>query len=404
MPIVKIGVRDLCALNNRAFRGDLYMISAENIKNKTFSRAGASGYKKIEVDAFLDEIVNTLNYLTATQAASEKKIVDYELKINEYRDDEKAIKSALVNAQRISEQLKTDAQKTADDLIFKAERQAQEKLDDATSKSRLMIDEATAEAERILSDAHKKAQEITEQTEQKSQQRIADSERTATEMRTAAEKAVDEQQAVYDRLRLKISALRTNMLDKLNDEINLISSIPDEAAADPKLAARMAVENTAAADTADANAAEKTVDDIKPQNEIERIINQMDMQSDFGAPDESKYTDTASVPAYKTPEKQSAATAQAPIEHAASADTAVHRSINRTRGIRNEAPVTAEKKKSGFTVNFDIDDDAVNNDEPAQQSSMSVADVNNKNSTSENSGGHSRFVFNGAVSDIEEQI
>lgn len=188
MPIVKIGVRDLCALNNRAFRGDLYMISAENIKNKTFSRAGASGYKKIEVDAFLDEIVNTLNYLTATQAASEKKIVDYELKINEYRDDEKAIKSALVDAQRISEQLKTDAQKTADDLIFKAERQAQEKLDDATSKSCLMIDEATAEAERILSDAHKKAQEITEQTEQKSQQRIADSERTAMEMRTAAEK------------------------------------------------------------------------------------------------------------------------------------------------------------------------------------------------------------------------
>ena len=102
------------------------MVTADEIRNKEFSRAGMSGYKKIEVDVFLDEIVNTINYLTTTAAANEKKIADYELKLNEYKADEQAIQAALVNAERVSEQLISEAKVKADDTVFAANEKANE--------------------------------------------------------------------------------------------------------------------------------------------------------------------------------------------------------------------------------------------------------------------------------------
>ncbi len=247
------------------------MISAEEIRNKHFSKAGMSGYKKIEVDVFLDEIVNTINYLTATQAANEKKIADYELKLNEYKNDEQAIQSALVNAQRVSDNLVSEAQKTAEDIVFKANAEAEKLLSDAKLNSQNMLDESKEKADLILTEAQTLSKNLSETTEKLTTESIENANRKAEAITAAAENAVAEQQSLFDALRLQVTMFKRDMEDRLKNQLELINAMPDEVKNDPTLAAKLAAE------TIEEETYQEEPEANEPQNsnDIERIISEM---------------------------------------------------------------------------------------------------------------------------------
>ena len=247
------------------------MISAEEIRNKHFSKAGMSGYKKIEVDVFLDEIVNTINYLTATQAANEKKIADYELKLNEYKNDEQAIQSALVNAQRVSDNLVSEAQKTAEDIVFKANAEAEKLLSDAKLNSQNMLDESREKADLILTEAQTLSKNLSETTEKLTTESIENANRKAEAITAAAENAVAEQQSLFDALRLQVTMFKRDMEDRLKNQLELINAMPDEVKNDPTLAAKLAAE------TIEEETYQEEPEANEPQNsnDIERIISEM---------------------------------------------------------------------------------------------------------------------------------
>ena len=248
------------------------MISAEEIRNKHFSKAGMSGYKKIEVDVFLDEIVNTINYLTATQAANEKKIADYELKLNEYKNDEQAIQSALVNAQRVSDNLVSEAKKTAEDIVFKANAEAEKLLSDATLESQNMLDESKEKADLILTEAQTLSKNLSETTEKLTTESVENANRRAEAITAAAENAVAEQQSLFDALRLQVTMFKRDMEAQLNGQLELINAMPDEVKRDPLLAAKLAaetIEEEIYQEEPEADEPEET------SNDIERIISEM---------------------------------------------------------------------------------------------------------------------------------
>ena len=248
------------------------MISAEEIRNKHFSKAGMSGYKKIEVDVFLDEIVNTINYLTATQAANEKKIADYELKLNEYKNDEQAIQSALVNAQRVSDNLVSEAQKKAEDIVFKANAEAEKLLSDATLESQNMLDESKEKADLILTEAQTLSKNLSETTEKLTTESVENANRRAEAITAAAENAVAEQQSLFDALRLQVTMFKRDMEAQLNGQLELINAMPDEVERDPLLAAKLAaetIEEEIYQEEPEADEPEET------SNDIERIISEM---------------------------------------------------------------------------------------------------------------------------------
>ena len=248
------------------------MISAEEIRNKHFSKAGMSGYKKIEVDVFLDEIVNTINYLTATQAANEKKIADYELKLNEYKNDEQAIQSALVNAQRVSDNLVSEAKKTAEDIVFKANAEAEKLLYDATLESQNMLDESKEKADLILTEAQTLSKNLSETTEKLTTESVENANRRAEAITAAAENAVAEQQSLFDALRLQVTMFKRDMEAQFNNQLELINAMPDEVKRDPLLAAKLAaetIEEETYQEEPEADEPEET------SNDIERIISEM---------------------------------------------------------------------------------------------------------------------------------
>ena len=76
------------------------MITAQDIREKTFEKSTFGGYAMNEVDDFLDELANDLSVSQkelATMRAKMKVLVD---KIEEYRGSEEDMHKALVSARR----------------------------------------------------------------------------------------------------------------------------------------------------------------------------------------------------------------------------------------------------------------------------------------------------------------
>ena len=126
------------------------MITAQDIREKTFEKSTFGGYAMNEVDDFLDELANDI-------AASQKEagvlrgkmkvLVD---EIQKYRSSEDEIHKALVSAQRTARTTVEEAQAEADKL-----------LSEAREKAEALVAAARTEADDILADARAKEAEIT---------------------------------------------------------------------------------------------------------------------------------------------------------------------------------------------------------------------------------------------------
>lgn len=103
------------------------MLSVSEIKNKRFER-GTRGYKCDEVDSFISEIAAQLDTVTKQNQESEEKILKLVDRINEYREDEDAIKNALLSAQ-----------KQGMKIIVQAEQEAKQIIDNATIQSQKLV-------------------------------------------------------------------------------------------------------------------------------------------------------------------------------------------------------------------------------------------------------------------------
>ena len=101
------------------------MIYPKDIKAKQFSKS-FSGYKMEEVDIFLDEVAEDYEKMLTDNAELIKKIEIVVAKLEEYRSNEESISNALLNAQKINEQVIREGKNKADLIIreatFKAER------------------------------------------------------------------------------------------------------------------------------------------------------------------------------------------------------------------------------------------------------------------------------------------
>ncbi len=102
------------------------MITAQDIREKTFEKSTFGGYAMGEVDDFLDELANDLAAAQKESAVLKCKMKVLVEKIEEYRANEEAMKLALVSAQKMAREIETDSQTKADDVIAAAQAKADE--------------------------------------------------------------------------------------------------------------------------------------------------------------------------------------------------------------------------------------------------------------------------------------
>ena len=95
------------------------MMEPEKIRGKRFQTV-KNGCNPAEVSSYLSQLADEIDRLQKQNAENEEKIKKLVEKVNEYRDDEEAIKSAMVYAQKESNKLINDAKAKARDMIESA--------------------------------------------------------------------------------------------------------------------------------------------------------------------------------------------------------------------------------------------------------------------------------------------
>lgn len=120
------------------------MVSASDIRERKFEKA-AFGYKQEEIDDFLAELISEFEELDAEREDLHSKIQILADKVREYRQDEDALKDALLGAQKQGHKVVAEAQEKADEIIAQAEEKAKILLDEATVQHEAAMEKNRAE-------------------------------------------------------------------------------------------------------------------------------------------------------------------------------------------------------------------------------------------------------------------
>lgn len=123
------------------------MVSAQDIRDVKFGKS-FGGYKTDEVDVFLDACADTVEALSRENEENTRKMQVLAETVVEYRNQEDSIRSALINAQRMSESVVAEAQQKAEEIVAKANDEASKALENANAD----IATERAELERIRSE------------------------------------------------------------------------------------------------------------------------------------------------------------------------------------------------------------------------------------------------------------
>ena len=108
------------------------------------------GFDIREVDSFLEQLANAFEDLQRTHKDQREEIRRLELEIQGYRKREETFKRALLNSQKVLDQMKDNARKSAE----------------------LIIAEAEVKAEKILNKAHNRLAQLHEDISELKRQRM----------------------------------------------------------------------------------------------------------------------------------------------------------------------------------------------------------------------------------------
>ncbi|MBQ7579739.1 MAG: DivIVA domain-containing protein [Clostridia bacterium] len=221
------------------------MLTPESIKNHQFQNLGRGFYKTDEVDSYIDEVYSSYNLLYNENKELLRKLNILASKIEEYRNDEQAIRNAIRNAQRMASKLIDEARKEAQSIIEAAEIKA-ESADSITNvRIKKRIDEAEAMIKQTFDNARAQAKRATERAESDAKAVITDAKIKASEIIENAAKTskqqlativedINSQQSLLSKLREESESFKNNMIKRYEDQIHLIKSFSDFALSEIK--------------------------------------------------------------------------------------------------------------------------------------------------------------------------
>ena len=104
------------------------MITAQDIRERTFERARINGYDPASVDDFLDQLAEEVAASQKENSVLKQKMKVLVDKIEEYRGNEEALNLALLSAQKLAVQIEKEAKDRAAAMIADADRQVKERI------------------------------------------------------------------------------------------------------------------------------------------------------------------------------------------------------------------------------------------------------------------------------------
>ena len=113
------------------------MITAQDIREKTFEKSRLSGYDMASVDDFLEELANEIAAAQKENTVLKSKMKVLVNKIEEYRAGEETLSSAILQAQKLAVQIENDARQRAAAMIAEAEEKVRARVGSIEDETRL---------------------------------------------------------------------------------------------------------------------------------------------------------------------------------------------------------------------------------------------------------------------------
>ena len=102
------------------------MIASEDVRRVTFERA-MRGYRCEDVDDYLKQVADSMDTLSAENDDLQKKLVVLAQRIDQYRAEEDTLRTTMINAQRLGENVIKEAKQKAAEIIRAATIRAEDR-------------------------------------------------------------------------------------------------------------------------------------------------------------------------------------------------------------------------------------------------------------------------------------
>ena len=192
------------------------MLTPDAIQSKEFEQSVLGGYRRDEVDVFLDELEADYRKLYVENADLVEKLKVCLAKIEDYKKDEEFLKTAIINAQKLNDTTLKEIELREKEVEISSKAKAAEIIGAAEEEAKLIVEKAEREAADSVRAAREKCRdEITAEQEK------ANAEIARIQAETNAE------QAKLDNLRLQVAEFKNTIIELYKAHLTSISKLPD---------------------------------------------------------------------------------------------------------------------------------------------------------------------------------
>lgn len=192
-------------------------MNAKEILNKQFEKAKLGGYRLDEVDDFLKEVSDEFAELQKEKSELERKLEVLADKIREYREDEDALKDALLIAQKQGNAIVAESKASAERLTKETKEKVEKLLAESKAKSERMIGDADQYSTKTRADADAAAEKT-----------INDANNKAAEIKAAMDKQQTIQEDIIRQTRKEAHDFMDKLLAAYDAQRALIESMPEK--------------------------------------------------------------------------------------------------------------------------------------------------------------------------------
>lgn len=192
-------------------------MNAKEIVTKRFEKAAFNGYKTDDVDDYLKEVSDEFAQLQKEKDELERKLEVLADKIREYRDDEDALRDALLVAQKQGNAIVAESKASAEKLTKETNEAVTKQLSEAKTKS-----------ERLVNDADEYSKKTRAEADAASAKIISDAKAKAAEIKAAMDRQQEIQENILQQTRKEVLEYRAKLLAGYEEHIAFIKSLPEK--------------------------------------------------------------------------------------------------------------------------------------------------------------------------------
>ena len=199
------------------------MLKPEEIQSKEFEQSVIGGYRRDEVDSFLDSLESDYRKLYTENTELVEKLKVCLSKIEDYQKDEGFLKTAIINAQKLNETTLKEIELREKEVETSSKAKAAEIISEAEEQAKVIV----LKAERESADAVRAAREQC-RAEIEIEQLKANAEIARIQQEMEAE------QNKLDHLRSQVAEFKNTIIELYKAHLTSISKLPEVKTSDDK--------------------------------------------------------------------------------------------------------------------------------------------------------------------------